>query len=125
MNLEKSQKRISKKAKKGFQGYPIVTVAYYGPNATLATKVVLGFIAEENAAPQIERFTTQGEVREDVTVQTAIIKIIDRCDAQTVSLVDGIVGCPHEEGVDYPIGEECPECQYWHGRGRASGKAAD
>ena len=23
---------------------------------------------------------------------------------------DGVTGCPHEEGIDYPLGEPCPQC---------------
>jgi len=122
MNLDKSSKRISKKAKKGFQGYPVITIAYYGPNYELATKVAVGFIAEENAAAQVERFSTETDIREDITVQSTIIKLIDRSGAQTVSLIDRIVGCPHEEGADYPEGEDCPQCEFWHGKARFTGE---
>jgi hypothetical protein len=30
-----------------------------------------------------------------------------------VVMTGGIVGCPHEEGIDYPLGEDCPHCPYW------------
>jgi hypothetical protein len=30
-------------------------------------------------------------------------------------------GCPHEEGVDYPEGEACPDCPFWAGRSRPIG----
>ncbi len=122
MNLEKSKKRISKKVKKGFQGYPMITIAYYGPNDKLATKVAVGFIAEEDGEAQMERFSTEGDIREDITVQSAIIKIIESSGAKSVSLMDRIIGCPHEEGIDYPEGEECPACEFWHGRDRFTGK---
>lgn len=26
---------------------------------------------------------------------------------------DRIIGCPHEEGIDYPIGRTCPQCPFW------------
>jgi hypothetical protein len=32
-----------------------------------------------------------------------------------------MLGCPHEEGIDYPEGEACPECPYWAGRDRPIG----
>ena len=108
--------------KKGFQGYPIITIAYYGPDDKLATKVAVGFIEEEGADVQMERFSTASDVRADITVQSAIIKIIERSGAKTVSLVDRIIGCPHEEGVDYAEGEACPECEFWHGKDRFSGE---
>jgi hypothetical protein len=31
---------LRKKAKRGFRGYPVATVAFYGPTADCATKVV-------------------------------------------------------------------------------------
>lgn len=30
MNLDKAKKRIAKQVKKGFNGYPKITLAYYG-----------------------------------------------------------------------------------------------
>jgi hypothetical protein len=37
-------------------------------------------------------------------------------------MVEEIFGCPHEEGIDYPEGDFCPECTYWKGRDRFSGE---
>jgi hypothetical protein len=31
-------------------------------------------------------------------------------------------GCPHEEGIDYPEGEPCPQCPFWTHRDRWTGK---
>jgi len=30
-----------------------------------------------------------------------------------VVMTEGVVGCPHEEGDDYPWGEACPDCTFW------------
>ena len=79
MNLEKSKKRISKKVKMGFQGYPTIGIAYSGPNEDLATDVCLEFVLEEGAEPQIEKFVTESDIREDETVQSAIVKMIEEC----------------------------------------------
>lgn len=119
MNLEKSSKRISKKVKRGFQGYPQITISYYGPNDTLATKVCVGYVEEKGADTQFEKFVTQNDVRNDIAVQSTIVKIIDRSSAKTVSLIDKILGCPHEEGTDYPAGDECPLCHFWQGKVRS------
>jgi len=35
---------VLKKAKKGFQGYPVATVAYYGPDNKTAIKVAVGIV---------------------------------------------------------------------------------
>ena len=90
MNLEKSKKRISKKVRMGFQGYPVIGIAYSGPNENLATEVILEFVAEEGAEPQTEKFFTQGDIREDETIQSAIVKMIERSGAQSVTLSEGV-----------------------------------
>lgn len=41
---DRSLKRLSKKARKGLQGWPIATIAFYGPNLSQATKVVVGIV---------------------------------------------------------------------------------
>lgn len=90
MNLEKSKKRIAKKIKMGFQGYPTIDIAYFGPNETLATTVTLQLVVEEGAAPLSEKFVIEGEIREDETIQSAIVKMIERSGAQTVSQREGV-----------------------------------
>jgi hypothetical protein len=35
-------KRLRKKAKKGLRGWPLATIAFYGPNLSQATKAVVG-----------------------------------------------------------------------------------
>jgi hypothetical protein len=40
---------VDRKFRSGFRGYPIATVAFYGPNDKLATKVVVSvFLTEGN-----------------------------------------------------------------------------
>ncbi len=90
MNLDKAKKRIAKQIKKGFDGYPEISLAYFGATADYATEVVISFIAEAGAAPQEQRFVSEQDVREDETIQSVLIKIIDRADAKTVSEVPGV-----------------------------------
>ena len=86
MNLDKAQKRISKRVKRGFNGYPMISIVYFGPSEALATKVEVGFIEQQDAEPMLETFNSETDIRKDETVQTTIIKIIDRVDAKTVTL---------------------------------------
>jgi hypothetical protein len=86
MNLEKSQKRILKKVKMGFQGYPVMTIVYSGEDKALPTTVSLAFVIEEGAEPQTETFVTEGNIRDDETVQSAIVKMIERSGVQSVYL---------------------------------------
>ena len=41
---------------------------------------------------------------------------------RSIGMFDRIIGCPHEEGIDYPDGQACPACPFWAGRDRWSGK---
>ena len=41
--------KLAKKRDKGFCGYPVATVAFYGPDDTRATKVSVGIVAHEDA----------------------------------------------------------------------------
>lgn len=36
--------------------------------------------------------------------------------AKKVVSVPEIMGCPHEEGEDFPMGEDCPFCPFWTGK---------
>lgn len=116
--------KFAKKRNKGFRGYPVATVAFYGPDDTRATKVSVGIIAHEgDDADPLERwFCETTDVRTDPAVTEAIIRFIDQHGAKSVVAVDRIIGCPHEEGVDYPEGEKCPQCSFWANRDRWSGE---
>lgn len=91
MNLDKSTKRIAKRVKRGFQGYPQISIAYFGDTSELATEVVVGYIAEEGDAVQEQKFCSKEDVRLDETIQTTILKVIERADAKTVLETDGVV----------------------------------
>ncbi|MAD15622.1 MAG: hypothetical protein CL579_06015 [Alteromonadaceae bacterium] len=86
MNLDKAQKRIEKRVKRGFHGYPMISIQYFGETSALASKVEVSFIEQEDAQPMTESFSSDNDIRKDETVQTTIIKIIDRVDAKTVTL---------------------------------------
>jgi hypothetical protein len=90
MNLEKSKKRIVKRAKMGFQGYPKISLAYYGKTTGFASEVVVEFTMEEGAEAQTERFSSKMDAREDETIQSALVKMIERSEAKTVSLAEGV-----------------------------------
>jgi hypothetical protein len=34
----------------------------------------------------------------------------------SVAVSEGNMGCPHEEGLDFPQGEDCPFCPFWKGK---------
>ena len=91
MNLDKSKKRIAKRAKMGFQGYPKISLTYYGKTTSHADEVVIEFVLEEGADTQVERFSSKIDAREDEVIQSAIVKMIERSEAKTVEQVDGVL----------------------------------
>ena len=86
MNLEKSKKRIAKKAKMGFQGYPEISIIYRGNDSSSANEVIVKFIPDEGVSPMEEVFQSESDARENETSQSASVKIIERSDAKTVNL---------------------------------------
>jgi hypothetical protein len=116
--------KLRKKSKQGFQGFPVATVAYYGPSEARASKVAVSIILSEGAEPgSLERwFSEVADVRTDPQINEAVMHFIQKYGAKSVVMPDRIIGCPHEEGVDYPEGESCPQCPYWAGRDRFTGK---
>ena len=116
-------KRLGKKAKRGFRGFPVGTVALYGPDDRRATKLVAAVIAREDDPPSdLRRYlAAEGDVRQDPTILEEVVLLFEAHGVRSVVMVDRIIGCPHEEGEDYPEGEDCPMCPYWAGRDRLSG----
>jgi hypothetical protein len=90
MNVDKAKKRIAKQVKKGFHGYPLVSLEYFGKTPDSASEVVISYTEEEGAEPQKQTFASGGDAREDETIQSTLLKIIERADAKTVTEIDGI-----------------------------------
>ena len=105
----------------GFRGYPIATIAFYGPDDKLATKVVVSVFLSENSEPDfLERWFSKDniDVREDLDIGEQILAFLKPHAPRSTVITEGIIGCPHEEGVDYPEGASCPQCPFWAGRDR-------
>ena len=114
---------LTKRSNKGFRGYPIGTVAFYGPDDRRASKVAVGIVPKEGAeATGLERwFSDLADVRDDADIINAIMTFLERQGVKSIVLADRILGCPHEEGTDYPLGEKCPACPFWTSRDRWTG----
>jgi len=112
-------KRLRKKARKGLRGWPIATIAFYGPNLSQATKVAVGIVPSENAEVEELRDwkVDYGDIRADPGIAREILEFIEKHRVLSVAMTDGIIGCPHQEGIDYED-EWCPVCEFWHGRDR-------
>jgi hypothetical protein len=115
-------KRLRKKAKKGMRGWPAATIAFYGPNLSQATKVAVGIVQSDRAvAPEMRDWKVKdGDVRADPAILREVLEFIESRGVLSVVMTDGILGCPHQEGIDYE-GEWCPVCEFWRGRDRVTG----
>lgn len=116
-------KRLQKRAKKGMRGWPVATIAFYGPDLSQATKVAVGIVPSETAEPLEMRDwkVASGDVRANPAIAQEILAFIESRSVLSVVMTDGIIGCPHQEGVDYE-GEWCPVCEFWRGRDRFTGQ---
>lgn len=105
------------------RGYPAGTVAFYGSTDKIATKVAVGVIEYEGGHADIMRrwFSEDGDIRNRFDVLDEVVEFLKEHDVRSVAMIDRIIGCPHEEGVDYPEGEICPECPFWANRDRWTG----
>jgi len=112
---------LDAKFRPAFRGYPVATVAFYGPNDNLATKVAVSVILTESNQPDVLKpwFSEGGlDVRHDPAIGEEILAFLKPYAPRSTVVTDGIIGCPHEEGTDYPEGASCPQCPYWAGRDR-------
>jgi hypothetical protein len=119
-NRKQSSAWMRRKAKQGFRGYPVATIAFYGPTAILLRRWSSASRATRGTLwiPLERWFSEDGDVRNDIAIGEKIIAFLKEHNAKSVIATDGLIGCPHEEGIDYPDGKSCPQCPYWAGRDR-------
>ena len=112
---------LRKFGNRGDRGYPIATLAFYGPDDRKASKAVLGIKADAGADFELHKWfrkSPDADLRYDVELQNTWIEIIRREGVRHLVMLEEIFGCPHEEGIDYPLGAVCPECPFWADRPR-------
>ena len=106
-------------------GYPLGTIAFYGEDDKVASKVVVGILLsekDEDVTFMEKWLQTSTDVRFDPEIKAQIVEFLEKRDVHRVVMVDRIIGCPHEEGIDYPEGEKCPRCPFWANRDRWTGE---
>ena len=115
--------RLRKKAKKGMRGWPAATIALYGPDLDRASKVVVSIIPSEHAnVGEMRKWHLDvGDVRNDPGIAEEMLAFMAAHGVLSVVMTDRIIGCPHQEGIDYE-GEWCPVCDFWKGRDRFTGE---
>ena len=105
----------ARSSRRGKIEYPVATIAHYGPDDKTVTKIAVGIIEAEVAEPIMERWVG-ADVATNPEVGAQIAGFIAAHGVQQVAMSDGVLGCPHEEGIDFPKGQECPYCPFWRGK---------
>jgi len=95
--------------------YPIGTVAHYGPDDKTTTKIAAGVFTSLNAKPIVERWVAT-DIMTNPKIQAKVIEFFKEHGVKSVAVTSGNLGCPHEEGKDFPEGEDCPFCPFWAGK---------
>jgi len=92
-------------------------------NAVVGIKVTVGIVPSENAGVEELRDwkVDRSDIRSAPAIAREILEFIEKHRVLSVAMTDAIIGCPHQEGIDYE-GEWCPVCEFWHGRDRFTGQ---
>jgi hypothetical protein len=115
-NTKDSQPERFQKVLNESKEYPIGTVSYFGPDDQEVTKISV-VISTSEESESISKSWHGLNIATDQSVAREIGKFLQAHGVQQVLMTDEIVGCAHEEGIDYPEGEECPHCPYWQSEG--------
>jgi len=98
--------------------YPFATISAYGSDNRRATKLVVGILrrAGQKHPNQLRSWSTDaGDVRNDPSIAAEVADWLHTHGIKETRNCDRIIGCPHEEGIDYPMGRTCPRCPFWAG----------
>jgi hypothetical protein len=113
---EKYKFCFAAKAKANRHGkYPVGTVALYGPDDRTTTKIVAGVALREGGEPILMKWTGKSLVG-DAKVDDEMKRFFAKHGVKSVIVTEGNMGCPHEEGIDFPVGHDCPVCPFWAGK---------
>lgn len=103
----------------------VVTISLYGKNDQVASKLVATTIhMGSKKIKEMKKWYSYAEVdvREIPEVVKELAVFVEKWNPKILSSLDKIIGCPHEEGIDYPENESCQECPFWSYRDRFTGE---
>ena len=104
--------------------YPIAMCVGYGPDDRTLTKIVATVIPSPEAKPGAMKRWVGTKVATDPKVEREMNAFFRANGVRTKLTVPGVFGCPHEEGEDFPEGDDCPFCPFWKGK-QGSGAEVD
>lgn len=92
--------------------FPVGTIVYYGPDNQTVTKIQAGIVFKKDEPP-LHRTWQGDEVASDPIVVAELGQFFTQHGVKKVVMTSSVAGCPHEEGLDYPAGQDCPLCPFW------------
>lgn len=109
--------KFKSKARNSRIKYPIATVIPYGPDDRTVTKLVASVsYAEDRDDDGPMELWVGTSVASDPAVARKMYLFMKSHGVKTVVTAPAILGCPHEEGPDFPSGGDCPFCPFWKGK---------
>ena len=116
---------IDQEGQRGFRGWPLATVhRSTARDDTKATKLTIGIVlGEDTEATDLRRWLSKDPDRHPRRYpgDGKVLAFMTEAGTKSVVMADRIIGCPHEEDIDYE-GATCPACPFWAGRDRWTGK---
>jgi len=107
---------LKKRTRRGFRGYPIATVAYYGPDDRTVNRISVGIIAEDGGEADMRRFYGEPgqNIRDDIPIHRAVVDHIKARKVVSVALLDQVNGCSCHDDDEMPAAVRCAvPCTFW------------
>jgi hypothetical protein len=109
---EKRQQRFRKLVADN-DTYPLATITYHGPDPEQATRISVAVLPDQEDQPLVRHWRGEN-IAEDTTAAREIAIFLKEHNVERVITSEWVLSCPHEEGIDYPMGEDCPYCPAWN-----------
>ena len=114
MNHQINEKLLThlKEVLKQKSKFPVGIVANFGPDNQTITKIVAMIVPGYDLKPRHKTWI-KPETSSDSEIANQIGQFFLDFNTTDIVIAEGVIGCPHDEGVDFPVGEDCPYCPYW------------
>jgi hypothetical protein len=74
---------------------------------------ILRRAGQKDPSPMRSWRTDTDDIRNDPVIAAELAGWLRSQGIKDTLRYDRIIGCPHEEGIDYPLGRTCPQCPFW------------
>src|SRR5699024_9537261 len=86
-------------AKKGMVGYPVATIAHYGPTDRKATKMVVSIMTGDTEPETMRKwYSDDTDIRQDAQALAQALAFVRNHDVKSVAMPERIIGCPQSPG---------------------------